>query len=467
MRARYKLTNELSELINRIRERMLGYSYEDFSEIMGIETSTCFYLCKKRNKESYVIIERLLKIFAIEYNCNLFINKYSAMEEILNRAIADGEIKPGTTMQMIFGTKPRIDIRLNPRSIVPPKEIFLNQSYEVDEKFFVEWKRDKNIFKEELFDENLRYIYIPEDDYIAPEELPKSVLEKLTKEELKKRVSDHNKFKQYLSRRLDELVKKAEFSDEAEYWLYALYLTYKEVNICKTCWEFIKKCYFTEQDKEHAWRKIFIELGKNRNLKRIKQFEDEDRVYFADKKDIKIDKEHFPIFYYRYRPSDIKGSPAEIKKYISKYYDEECENAVKARIKLVHLFMIVYQFYLREGMSEEIAFRETCVKLHIWDVDIPFNHLNLFPLPKVDNVIHMTTDTFRLSSHIMTFFNDKEIDDPALIQFRDNLRAVWNRFFNIIAVDFSFIKNIDNIYDAELHMHIANVIKKYKHDNLL
>ena len=130
--------------------------------------------------------------------------------------------------------------------------------------------------------------------------------------------------------------------------------------------------------------------------------------------------------------------------------------------------MIIYRFYLREGKSEELAFRETCIKLHIWGIDIPFNHLNLFPLPEVDNSIDLTSEAFDLSTYILNFFKDKEdIEDPALIHFKDNLLAIWDRFFDIIAVDFSFIKNIDKLYDAELHMHIANAVKKYKQDNLL
>lgn len=138
----------------------MGYTHEEFAEILNIEQSASYYMCKNIRMNT-ITPEKLLAIFAVDYNTHLFIRKRNAMERLLDKAIEDGKIQPKMTLRKIFGNKAKIVEGKNPSLCKPPIEIFTEQKCLIDRKFFVPNRYDAKIFDEELFPEEARYVKIP------------------------------------------------------------------------------------------------------------------------------------------------------------------------------------------------------------------------------------------------------------------------------------------------------------------
>ena len=100
----------------------MGYTHEEFAEILNIEQSASYYMCKNIRMNS-ITPEKLLAIFAVDYNTHLFIRKRNAMERLLDKAIEDGKIQPKMTLRKIFGNKAKIVEGKNPSLCKPPIEI--------------------------------------------------------------------------------------------------------------------------------------------------------------------------------------------------------------------------------------------------------------------------------------------------------------------------------------------------------
>ena len=62
--------------------------------------------------------EKLLAIFAVDYNTHLFIRKRNAMEKLLNKAIDDGKIQPKMTLRKIFGNKAKIVEKIHFQTVI-------------------------------------------------------------------------------------------------------------------------------------------------------------------------------------------------------------------------------------------------------------------------------------------------------------------------------------------------------------
>ena len=82
MESKYKLTPNLSSLINDLREKCMGYTHENFAKILNIEASASYYMCKNIRMNS-ITLEKLLAIFAVDYNMHLFIQKKDEKERLL------------------------------------------------------------------------------------------------------------------------------------------------------------------------------------------------------------------------------------------------------------------------------------------------------------------------------------------------------------------------------------------------
>ena len=137
---------------------------------------------------------------------------------------------------------------------------------------------------------------------------------------------------------------------------------------------------------------------------------------------------------------------------------------------MVHIFSIINQYYLSIGKTEDEAFKATCIKLYLENVDLPFiKTLELFNLPERKDAGALNSETFEFCKYIAAYFKNKNISDKekGLIKFKDNFFALNSRFFDVIAVDFEFIKKLNTSYDAELNEILNKTTQKYKEDNLI
>ena len=456
----------------------MGYTHEEFAEILNIEQSASYYMCKNIRMNT-ITPEKLLAIFAVDYNTHLFIRKRNAMERLLDKAIEDGKIQPKMTLRKIFGNKAKIVEGKNPSLCKPPIEIFTEQKCLIDRKFFVPNRYDAKIFDEELFPEEARYVKIPTPSLL--DELHKfsmgiipgkSEKEKETeKERLEKSKQELERIQQHIIARIEKIIfiQNQNYLKQ-EYWLFALYFLYKEVEIYNPCYEFIKKCYLQNGQKKIEWLPIFKTLGRNEHIKNPFDYESEDCLYFRDNKEKEITKDNLPVFYYKYKTSYKDGNSKSLKKYFDNYYDEEICNACGGKIKLVHLFSIINQYYLSIGKTEDEAFKATCIKLYLERVELPFiKTLELFNLPERKDAGSLNSETQNFCQYVAAYFEDKIISDEekGLIKFKDNFFTLSSRLFDVIAVDFKFIKKLNTSYDTELNEILNKTTQKYKDDNLI
>ena len=333
MRARYKLTEYLSDIIRKFKDEKLGMSYVNFADILGLKSSAAHYICHKTRRDS-LQPELLYTFFVCEYNFSLFVKKFPHMEKVLEAAIAKGKFEEGTTLKKIFGTKSSIKEEKNPTLAMPPVEIFTEQKCVIK----VNGRINDTLFDEHLFPDDLRYV---------PSPINPGFRNIVTNAELK-RIND------YLIRRLDELFDGCNKHQlKTEYWLYAMYFKYKEVDINNLCWEYIKKHYFERNEEEHSWLKIFEELGSNRNLTNKDYYTDEDEIYFENKEKEPMSSTNLPIMCYKYKQPKVGKTPEDIKRYRKEYYDEERTHAVDGHIKLIHIFNIFFQNLMTENKIGE------------------------------------------------------------------------------------------------------------------
>lgn len=445
IKARYKLTESLSEYINAIREKTLGYTYDEFSEILNIEPSSGYYLCK-HTRTQYITIEKLISIFAVKYNMHLFMLKSEKMLEIVEQAKKDGKIDKKMTLKDIFGTRSSISETRNKLLVKPPIEIFTEQKCPVRRDVFLHRQYNPRLFDEELFPPELRYVLIPKpNDLENPSEKIKS---------------DLIRIKSYIGEEMDLLMKQADKYDlKSEYWVISLYFMYKDITISTSCWEFIRKCYNT-----NSWLNIFKTLGKNANLKRAYTMEDEDIIYFRDRKENEITEDNLPVFYYKY-----KSSLDDKIDFDNDYYEPERENAVNGKMKLIHLFYIIYNHYMNDGKTENEAFKETCFRLYADNVDSTFIKFDILNYPYVKSNMNLDSSAFKLYQHIQKFFDDNIIDEKEddLLIFKKNCEELGSRFFDVISIDFTFIKKLNTTLDEKLKHNLNRTTNEFKKNILL
>ena len=480
MESKYKLTPNLSSLINDLREKCMGYTHEEFAKILNIESSTSYYMCKNIRMNS-ITPEKLIAIFAVDYNMHLFIQKKDEMERLLENAITAGKIQPKMTLRKVFGNKAKIVESFNSTLCKPPVEIFTEQKCLIDRKYFVPNQYDAKIFDEELFSEEMRYVKIPSQNDL--QKLYNFSMWKIDgksdeereneKKRLEKSKKELERIQQHIIYRIERILSvKKQDQDylKQEYWLLAFYFLYKDVKIYGTGYEFIKKCYLQNGQKVIEWLPIFKTLGRNEHIGNPTKYKTEDCLYFRDNKGNDITKDNLPVFYYKYRTSYKDGNSKSLEKYFRHYYFEEQNNACGLNFKLVHLFSIISQYYLSIGKTEDEAFKATCIKLYLERVELPFiKTLELFNLPERKDAGALNSETFEFCKYVAAYFKNKNISDKekGLIKFKDNFFALNSRFFDVIAVDFEFIKKLNTSYDAELNEILNKTTQKYKEDNLI
>ena len=445
MYAKYKFTKYMAEQVSHLRKKILGYSHECFGdEILHSSQTTSYYLCDTIRRET-ISVDLIQEIYLIKYNAYLFVKKLPEMSRMLQLGIINGDIIPKTNLQKIYGTKNSLSADFNPDQICIPKEIFLLQKCIVPKEYVntVGKAHDsiedvgQNIFSENNFAEELRYVP--------------------TKYNLLSS-SERIRFDDFFTKQIFDLLKKCNEEElRTEYWLYGMYLMHKNCDISEALQQYINRMYFDNENRID-WNAIFRKLQKNEYIKRISQYEC-DVVYFKDE-NTAITKDDFPLFVYKYK----SGFTDE--------YKEKIASANRRSIKLIDLFMTIYNYNMSIGKSENAAFKLTCMKLHAYDVYIPFNNLrlDLYPLPDGLNMDVSSKATIDFHNMLNEFFNETELDaekDIDIINFNNNRTENWFHFMKTISFEFSFIKKLNNEMAAELRDELKKTAEEFKRVNKL
>ena len=445
MYAKYKFTKYIAEQISDLRKRILGYSHECFGEeILHSSQTTSYYLCDTIRRET-ISVDLIREIYLIKYNAYLFVQKQSDMSRMLQLGIINGDILPKTNLQKIYGTKNSLSADFNPEQICIPKEVFLLQKCIIPKGHINTVGKTKdtiknieeNFFDENNFEEELRYV---------PTEY--NLLSS----------SERIRFDAFFTKQIFDLLKKCNEEElRTEYWLYGMYLIHKNCDISVALQKYINRMYFDNENRTD-WNAIFEKLQKNEYIKRISQYEC-DMVYFKDE-DTAISKDDLPLLVYKYK----SGFTDE--------YKEKIDSANKRSIKLIDLFMTIYNYNMSIGKSENAAFKLTCVKLHSYDVYIPFNNvrLDLYPLPNGLSIDISSQATLDFHSMLDDFFSKTELDeekDIDIINFNNNRIENRFHFMKAISFDFSFIKKLNNEMAAELRDEFKKTAEEFKRVNKL
>lgn len=449
MRARYKLTEYLSDIIRKFKDENLGMSYENFATVINLKSSAVHYICHK-TRRSFLSPELLYIFFVCEYNFTLFVEKFPRMEKILEAAISNGDFEEGTTLKRLFGTKSDIKEDKNPTLAMPPVEIFTERKCVVK----VDGYANDTLFDEALFPDNLKYV---------PSPINSDFNDIVTEDEL-------NRINNYIVERLETLFEECNKHQlKTEYWLYAMYFKYKYIAMPPSCWEYIKKHYFKSNRQEHSWLTIFEELGLNRNLTNKDYYADEDEIYFENKENEPMSPTNLPIICYKYKRPKVGKTPEAQKRYRENYYDDEQTLAITGKIKFIHLFNIFFQNLMTEKkMDENTAFIKTCTLLYSHGIEVPFNKANIYQLPVKRN-IPLSDASVKFYTMLNDFFAQTKIakEESDLYMFKHNYMECKDRFISAIAVDFEFIKRLNRNLDAELNQELKRTAEDFESEYLL
>ena len=112
-------------------------------------------------------------------------------------------------------------------------------------------------------------------------------------------ISDAERLEAYIGKRTDELIEEcvnSEFGNPQDvYWLYAMNLLYKEVEITSDCFQHLQRLY--PELKTDGWSALFDNIGMNKSLKSPHIYNDENVIFFKDRQNTHITQDNLPIFY--------------------------------------------------------------------------------------------------------------------------------------------------------------------------
>lgn len=474
MRARYPVTKKLRNEFKRVRTELFNYSFESFGAIFN-NAGSWAYDFETGRKSSTISFELLRTFFIAQYNAELFYKKLDIMQEALSRAIENKIIKEKTTLLKIFGS---ID-KQKEAVIIPPKEIFLGEKIElrkdkeisienqclINKEFYIRYDEETiHIFSEELFPTELRYIpmlyNVGDEKKLSPEQ--NEIIENYIYTKVCKMIK-------YGTEIDSEGLPKEDLSNE--YWLYVLYLTYGKVKITEPLWEYIKKAYFPSVDENYAWRYIYSLLEENEFLKTQSKYDDENVIYFRNTK-LPISRDNLPIFYVKYSFEDME----DVNDDETDFYGIRRQNAVLGKLSYMDIISLIFRHQLSIGKNENDAFRETLLKIHEEEIIPPFLEFDLIEYPELrdhtgDNDL-IGNNANALAIRILDFFDEKEmsgkpVQEEELLRFKDNCSALAGRFFDVISVDFAFIKKLNEKYDKEINRELKKVARDFKKDKIL
>jgi len=452
MNAKYPVTKNLSDYAISLRKECLKYNLEDFADVMGHSSKTwAFNLETRKLKE--IAIDDIWQLFLVKYNYNRFINKKDQLVEFVEDAIERGYVRK-TTFEKMFDKK-------------IPTAIFKGQPLKVPEGYSRGGYGAECdvLFSEDKFPEEERYIF---SQFINRYELEKNQLAAI---------------ENFILDEINEIKKDRGESLKYDYWLYAMELMVKDVEIKKPLWERIKFICFDDeymrQNTEFKWRHIYSILNENCSLADANYYATPNVVYFDNQKQPMSD-ENLPSFNIRYDINKMRTTGEDE----TDYFELKLESGVGGKIKLIDLFMILHRKNYLESINKDkqVIFRKTCIDLldYIKAEDIPFLKLNLFPVPMIEDkpldveimgLIHILNEFYKdpdtYDAKTNTYkIKEKFKNNKELMQFRDNIRACTERFINVISIDFSFINKLPMSKDKLLRDELDEVVKKFKKKNL-
>lgn len=469
-------TSSLGNFINKIRNELLGYSHETFANLLYTVPSASFYMCggsrktennqKGKASNRRINTDDLYKILIMAYNACLFLDRYDMMSVILNLEKEKGATKI-QSLEKLFGTKNSIRSVHNPHRIIVPYEIFYKDNKEADlnkksDKKDNEKNKETNKFGK--FNMNFR------------EEIS-GALNTMFSEEKIQNINPYLPLTQYDNlhasdkRRLDDFIAnmaEEEYFDFNETekreskWIYSLYFYHKIVDIHPHLEKFINSAYMHENGDFCNWYGVFNKLSHNDNLVDINSCY-EDYITFKDRKS-QISRKDLPILYYRYIPTNSSKA----------YYKTEVELAKNGKIHLIHLYMILFNIYRTNKLSEDDAFLKSCYKIGSYGIKTLFDdaQLDLYK-PPADPIINASNQKqIDFNEILCNFFNETELDprneeEIDLINFRDNRKYNASLFMRTISFDFEIIKELNKGMADELKNELQKTVQRYKKENML
>ena len=492
MVAKYIVTENLQNFIRNLRTTVLGYTNEEFGAIIDNRAASWVYTMENGKKVTTITPATLRTIFLAEYNHHLFEMKIKEMKEILNKAIEDGVIKEGTTLEKIYGEKTRVEEGKNVSFIVPPMEIFNGepQRCSIPKEYFA----DKNSVRDDIFDESLfatieKYIPMQYNAQLTPWQ--------------------EFVFSRYLSRRAKELVKKNN-GFKNDYWLLAMYLMNTDVYLTDASFSHLKKSFDVDKESKMKWENLFGILNLNEKFKLKSRYDDENEIYFLNDSGKGLSINNLPIFDIKYNiqfSSDVDTEffTERIKQYnrlmnkirilerdaqesrkpllVPEEYFVELADMLNEwgydnskiifaygdSFKLIDMFMLIYREFLKQGNNENEAFKNTCLELYNDDIETFLNNeeigLGIRPDTNYNTVSSIST---ALTFALMDFFDKNPIPetDTPLICFKDNYLKLQHKFLSVISMDFSDIENLNNAKCAMLNKELEKTLKGFLDENL-
>lgn len=490
MVAKYIVTKNLQDFIKNLRTESLGYTNEEFGTIIDNRAASWVYTMENGKKVTTITPETLRTIFLAEFNHHLFKLKIKKMKEILSKAIEDGIIKEGTTLENIYGEKTRVEDGKNVPFIVPPMEIFKGepQKCSIPKEYFV----DENKVRDDIFDENL----FP----VAERYIPMQFNAQLT-------CWQELTFSKYLGERAEILINEYN-GIKNDYWLLAIYLMNTDVRLTDTGFSYLKKIYGIDKNSKIKWENLFDILNLNEKFKLKSRYDDENQIYFLNESGKQVSINNLPVFDIKYNiqyAPDEDGTyfPAMAGKYnevmqkiwfikkpyvdarktpvipeefyveLAEMYNEWGYDNAKIifayadRFKLIDIFMLIYRDFLKKGNNENEAFKNTCFELYNDGIETLLDGIDIGLRPD-SNLAVSSPEMTALTFTLLKFFEKVKIkeDDTALINFRNNYLKLQPKLLNVISMDFSDIENLSNAKCAMLNKELEKTLKDFLNENL-
>lgn len=491
MVAKYIVTKNLQDFIKNLRTESLGYTNEEFGAIIDNRAASWVYTMENGKKVTTITPETLRTIFLAEFNHHLFKLKIKKMKEILSKAIEDGIIKEGTTLENIYGEKTRVEKGKNVLFIVPPMEIFKGepQKCSIPKEYFV----DANKVRDDIFDENL----FP----IAERYIPMQYNAQLT-------CWQELTFSNYLGERTEVLIKEYN-GIKNDYWLWAIYLMNTNVSLTDASFSYLKKIYNVEKNTSVKWENLFDILNLNEKFKLKSRYDDENQIYFLNESGEQVSINNLPVFDIKYNiqyTPDEDGTyfqamaskydslmqkiwpikkpyidagktpvlPEEIYVELAEMYNEwGYDNAriifaYTGRFKLIDIFMLIYRDFLKKGINENEAFKNTCLELYNDDIETFLNNEEIgLGIRSDTNYNTVSSISTSLTFALMAFFDKNPIPetDTPLICFKDNYLKLQHKFLSVISMDFSDIETLSNAKCAMLNKELEKTLKAFLAEN--
>ena len=237
---------------------------------------------------------------------------------------------------------------------------------------------------------------------------------------------------------------------QKQFWLMYLHLKYATVKFSDLMRRELEDMYAADTLTE-----ILSSLNLNPTIKQLYKYEDKNQIYFNPLTKRDEEKGYLPIFRIRFELSDSE-------------LDTISQNIQKeGKIDVLTLFMLVFNFEYRRHTNEQDAFIESCLKMHSWEVPFVYNLFGFIELPEY-SIPTVYEESSGIIAQIRNILIDSEIPEQDITMniFKNNLIEGNLHFLDTIAIDFSFIKNLQPALENELHNQLEETVEIFKNTKL-